>query len=298
MSEFDNNNEFPEPLSEQPETPKSDTMLDSPKMVSPSRGFYWLERGLSDVVMPQFSKWFMAGLVYAALVIIAALIDQRLSLVIGVLNPIFMGGAILGAHMAYQKQAIPPSQLFKAFAHKNKLALVLYAVLQLILIFIAGYILMSLIGLETLQSIDMNKFQDPKQQAYQAEVFQQLVPAIKPAILIGLIFFFMTWFAPSLILLQDQNPLLAVSKGFFAALKNILAFLVFIVVFIIIMLVIGLIIMLISSLLSAISPTGSQIVINLALTAVMVPVLAATAYIGYREIFLGDAGQTKEPLDL
>ena len=298
MSELDNNFEPPKADLENNQLVDSDVMLKNPKLVSPARGFHWLERGLSDVIMPQFSKWFIAGLVYAAISLMIALINQNLSIVFVILNPIIVGGAILGAHAAYQKQAIPPMQMFKAFTHANKLPLMLYVLLQLLMLFAAVYFVMTFIGLETFKSVDWVKFQNPEQQAYQEKVFGLLLPALKPALFSGLLFFFATWFVPSLILLQKQNPLFAIGKSFYGAIKNILAFLVFILIFIIIMVIIGIVIAIVSSLLGAISVTITQIVINLAMTAIMLPVLAATAYIGYREIFLGDEGEKKESLQL
>lgn len=271
----DDNNNAPQPF--------------NPQVVAPSRGFHWLERSLSEIVVPHFGKWFLAGLVYSAVVSLAALISPILSMVIAILNPIFFAGGYLGAHKVYTKTGdIQPSQFFQGFAHNKKVQLLLYSLALIVIAVIALLIISSFIGVDALQSIDLAALEAGNQVAAQA-VAEMFLSVIGWILLFGFIITLANWFAPNLILFEDNNAINSMGNSLITALKNILAFLVLGLVLIgcaIVLFLITFVVMLIVG--AILPPTIAQMVLQTLINAAAIPIMIGVGYISYREVFLGD----------
>ncbi len=117
------------------------------RIVSPIRGFYWLEKALSDIVMPHFGKWFVAGLIYSVLLTASQILHPYVAMLFNLLGPIFIAGGVLGAHKIKQSQLAPTNyQFFSAFTHASKLHLVLLILVQILIFAVFTYAMLSAIG--------------------------------------------------------------------------------------------------------------------------------------------------------
>lgn len=290
---MDNNNEF---IHEDEQKP-SDFEPAQSQTISPIRGFFWLERSLSDIYAPNFKGWFVAALIYSLLTnFIPALIPAS-SFIMAIVNPLLIAGLLLGADAVYKKQgSVKPLQMFEAFKHKNIGQLVLYTIAAILMVFIATMILMSYIGLEVINGIDMARIEAGDEQ-YGMSVLKKVAPAIPWAALLAILISLATWFAVSLILFSNQKALPAIGNSFVGGLKNFFAVLVFVVVLIVCLVVIVLITSLILSMFAAlIANPYIQVLINVVINALAVPVFIGVTYIAYREIFLGDITKSENSL--
>lgn len=269
----------------------------NPQVVAPSRGFYWLERSLSEIVVPHFGKWFIAGLIYSVVVTLASLVSPALSMIVGILNPIFFAGGYLGAHKVYNNTGdIQPGQFFQGFAHSKKVQLLLYSLALIVIVVIAFLIIGSFIGIDALQSIDLAALEAGNQVAAEA-VAEMFLSVIGWILLFGFIITLTNWFAPNLILFEDNNAINSMGNSLITGLKNILPFLVLGLVLIgcaIALFLIAFVVMLIVG--AILPPNIGQIVMQTLINAAVIPIMIGVGYISYREVFLGDIKKSDNSL--
>ncbi|AOE49228.1 BPSS1780 family membrane protein [Kangiella sediminilitoris] len=290
---MDNNNEFiheDEQASQGPEPAQSQT-------VSPIRGFYWLERALSEVYVPHFKQWFVAALIYTLISSLVPAIIPPMRYVMAIVNPLLIAGLLIGAHKAYTKtESISPLQTFKAFQHQQIGQIILYAIIAIGLMFGIFFILTSIIGVEALQGVDFSRIQAGDEE-YARSLFKLIAPAIPWAVVLILLFSLATWFAISLILFSGQKAFPAIGNSFVGGLKNFFAVLILAIVAIICLLVLALIASLVLSLFgSLVTNPYINLIIDVALTSLLIPIGIGTTYIAYREIFLGDISKSENSL--
>ncbi|WP_251359189.1 BPSS1780 family membrane protein [Kangiella sp. TOML190] len=267
------------------------------RIVSPTRGFYWLEKALSDIVIPHFGKWFVAGLLYSVLLSASQVLHPYAAMLVNLLGPIFIAGGLLGAHQQKQSQQAPSNyQFFSAFTHISKLHLVLLIVVQIVIFTVFTYLMFNAIGVEALQSIDWQKVQAQQDQAYLQQVMSQLLPYVKWVIIFGFFYSLLNWFVISLIVFSGQNVFAALANSFIAAIKNIGAVLIFIIITIVIALVLGIILSLIMAAISPLAPQIISLAVSTLLTAIIMPIIAAILYVSYREVFFGEIEASSKSL--
>lgn len=267
------------------------------RIVSPTRGFYWLEKSLSDILAPYFSQWFLAGLLYAVIVTVGQLIHPYIEVVVNLLGPFFIAGGILGAHAIKQSNQAPTrGQFFSAFTHPSKMNIILLIGVQLLLAAIFVYSMLNAIGVETLQSIDWEKFQAQEDQAYMQQVVQQLFPFIKWMLLFIFLYTLLFWFVMPLIVFEGQFTFKALTQSFIASVKNIGAILVFIIIVIVTLLALGLVLSLVMAVISAVAPQLVSLIVSVIMTAIFMPIASGIVYISYREVFYGEVEASNKRL--
>ena len=181
---MDNNNEF---IHEDEQSPNQYEPAQS-QTISPLRGFFWLERSLSEIYVPHFKAWFFAALIYSAMTTLIPALVPPVAFLFAIINPMLVAGLLLGAHAVYTKQSdVKPLQLLEGFKHKNVVQLVVYTILVIAMFIVAIIILMSIIGFDTLNAIDFIRIQ-AGDEAYATSVLKQFAPAIPWAALLFLIF--------------------------------------------------------------------------------------------------------------
>lgn len=295
---MNNNDEFIHVDEEQSPQPHSGQA----RVVSPGRGYHWVERSLSEIFVPHFGKWFLAGLIYSVITTVLPMLGAALAMLVLILNPLFFAGGFIGAHKLNQKSGtITPQQFFEGFTHAKKLSLLLYCGLFAVVGAAVVYAFLSAIGVDKLQTIDWNLLQsgtDPE--AFQAELqaFGELIgPYFLWMFLSFIALSLANWFAPNLILHEQQNPFAAFINSFIGGVKNLLPMIVLVLVLIGLGIAIGLISMIASALLSAIlPPLAADLLLSTLLTAIIMPIMVGVGYISYREVYLGDVKQSKNSL--
>ncbi|GAA0204287.1 hypothetical protein GCM10009123_09480 [Kangiella japonica] len=290
---MDNNNEF---IHEDEQSPSPYEPAQS-QTVSPLRGFFWLERSLSEIYAPHFKVWFIAALIYSLMTTLIPALLPPTAFLFAIINPMLVAGLLLGAHAVYIKQGgVKPLQLFEAFKHPNVVQLMVYTVLAIALVIVAVIVLMSIIGFDTLNAIDFTRVQ-AGDEAYTKSVLKQISPAIPWGVLLFLLISLATWFAVSLILFSGQNALPSLGNSLVGGLKNFFAVLVFVLTLI----VCGIVIVLLSSLIltmfgSLLANPLVNLLFNVLINTLVMPIFIGVTYIAYREIFLGDITKSENSL--
>lgn len=295
---MDNNNEFIHVDEEQSPPPPNGQA----KVVSPSRGYHWVERSLSEIFVPHFGKWFLAGLIYSLVTTLSPLLSPILAMLVLILNPLFLGGGYLGAHKIQQNSGeVTPQQFFEGFSHPQKFSLLLYCGIFAVVTGAIIYAFISAIGVEQLGAIDWKLLETgTNPEAVQPEL-EALAELLSPYFLWMFLSFvalsLANWFAPNLILLQNQSPLSALLNSFIGGIKNLLPIIVLALVLIGLGIVIILISMVASAIVSAVlPPMAADLLVSTLLGAILMPVLIGVGYISYREIYLGDVKKSKNSL--
>jgi|GEM_PF-289243 len=296
---MDNDNEFIH-VDEEQQTPQPNNA--QAQIVSPGRGYHWVERSLSEIFVPHFGKWFLAGLIYSIMSTVLPLLGYAVAMLLVILNPMFMAGGYLGAHKAQQKTGpITPQQFFEGFAHPKKFALLAYSGFLTLVMLIIAFGFFSAIGTEQIEALNFAALQGGTDQAaIQAEleaIFHTFRPYLIWMFIISIGITLASWFAPNLILFHAQNPISAFANSFIGGVKNILPMIVLLLVLIGLSIIIGLILLVVSLIFTALlPPLAAELLINTLLAAITIPILVGVAYISYREIFLGDVKESKNSL--
>lgn len=240
-----------------------------PHAVSAGHGWKWITGG--------FDLFKRAPLVWIGAVVAMTLINILISLVpvIGglfgtLLGPVFLGGLMLGADAQASGGRLQIDHLFKGFSVQpgRLFALGALYLLGVFAIAIIVGVLFSVlaIGIGGLDPAALDQ-QDPT----------LAIATLGPMVLLAMLFVLLLliplmmayWFAPALVVLEDMLPTEAMKLSFAACWSNMLPFLIFGLAAFVLLLV-GMI------------PAG------LGLLLVM-PVLVASIYTGYRDIFFGGA---------
>lgn len=266
------------------------------KMVSPLRGFHWLERGIADVVAPYFKEWFIAGLVYSALVTLIQMVHPFLAMIATLLVPIFIAGGVIGAGAVFDKRSPSPAQFFSGFQASQIGQLVLFTVLHFVILLTIGWIILSIIGMDTIQGMDLNKLQDPNEQEYALAVMQQVSHVLPWMMLLSLAYLFLTWFTPSLIVHAERNAFSAISESFFASIKNLAPFVLLLVLLFIITLILSFIFGIVLTAIGGESSPMISLITTTLLQALVMPIYIGMIYVSYREVFLGDIKKSERSL--
>lgn len=272
------------------------------QVVSPGRGYHWVERSLSEIFVPHFGKWFLAGLIYSIATTLLPMLGAAIAMLVLILNPLFLAGGYIGANKVQQKAGeVSPQQFFEGFSHPRKFALLIYCGLFALVGTAIVFLFVNSIGTENLQSINWTLLQTGTDTiAVEAEL-KAMADIFGPYMLWIILSFIAVslanWFAPNLILFADQNPLSAFLNSFIGGIKNILAMIVLVLVLIGLGIAVVLISMIVSALFSAIlPPVASYLLLEALRMAVIMPVMVGVGYMSYREIYLGDVKKSQNTL--
>jgi hypothetical protein len=236
----------------------ADRFLIRGRPVEAGRGWDWIASAFA-LFKKQPGIWILLLLVYFACYIAIALVPLFIGGIANlVLTPVFGAGIMLGCKALEEGGKLEIGQLFAGFK-RNTSNLVVLGVLTLVG-WVAVLLVVSLvIGGGSFWALLRGD----------AAGFVGLGITLLLAILVGLALatplYMALWFAPALIALNDIAPVEAMKASFSGCLKNIVPFLVYGVVVIVLTVI-------------AAIPFGLGLLI-------LVPVVVASIYTGYRDVF-------------
>jgi hypothetical protein len=232
-----------------------------PRQVATGQGWQWIVEG--------FGLFKKSPVIWVVLVIILFLIAIVLHfipilgpLVLYILSPVFFGGLMMGCKAQQNGEELEIMHLFAGFK-KNTNALItlggIYLVGQIIILAV-----MFILGGSAI--ISLMKGGETDLAAMTAALSGAML-----AVLVGLALYvplaMALWFAPALAIFNDMQPVPALKSSFNACLKNIVPFLIYGIAIFVLALI-------------------ASIPLFLGFL-VLVPVIFASVYISYRDIYTG-----------
>ncbi len=222
-------------------------------------GWNWLADAWT-IFRKAAGTWIGMVVVLAVIFIAAHLIPLVGALAMQVLWPVFVGGLMLACRSIAQGGEAQFSQLFAGFRHRTGTLVALGAV-WLVLSIIIVVIVAAITGVQVFAFMSMGGG-SPEQLAGIA-LTALLAFLIILALMLPLLM--ATWFAPALIVFHDLGVGAAMKASFVGCLKNILPFLLY-------------------GVLALIAAVIASIPLGLG-WLVLAPVLTASVYTGYRDIY-------------
>ncbi|HEX5513916.1 MAG TPA: BPSS1780 family membrane protein [Gammaproteobacteria bacterium] len=221
------------------------------------RGWGWIAEGF-DYFKRAPGAWIAMVIILGVLYIVATYIRFIGFIAASVAMPIFMGGLMLACRRQDRGEAAEITDLFAGF--KNRTAqLVIVGVVYLVGTFIISLIGGGLAALLAGGDMMVSGGHGGMGLTRGIVVMMLVVAALSIPLLMAI------WFAPALVLFNELEPLEAMRRSFAGCLKNIVPFLIYGVVAFVICFI-------------AAIPFGLGFL-------VAGPVLIASVYVGYREIF-------------
>jgi uncharacterized membrane protein len=236
------------------------------------QGLNWITRGWNIFTQAPLI-WIVNSVIVVAVYFVLSLIPFIGSIFSMALFALLGAGLMLGAHAQYGGRPLEVADTFAGFqsAHKMNLFVLglLYMVSWTVLFILAGILFAVVIGVAGVAG------------AFRGGDGSGIVGLIAGAgigmILIALMIIALSipiamafWFAPTLVALHGVSPLSAMSSSFFACLKNMLPFLLYGIIFSVLFIV-------------------GSLPFFLGLLVVL-PLLFASCYASYRDIYLADDG--------
>lgn len=227
------------------------------RVVAGGRGWDWIVAAFA-MFRKQPGMWVLVVLIAGILFVAISLIPVLGSLASTLLLPIFGAGLMLGCKTLDQGGTLELAHLFAGFKHRTG-DLVLVGVFNLVCGVIITVAVIALIGGGVFMA--MMRGGTPGADLSIASVLIAMLLAAGLLVPLSMAI----WFAPALIVLNQLTPGAALKASFFACLKNWMPFLVYGVVLLVFAIV-------------ATIPAGLGFL-------VLIPVLAASVYTAYRDIF-------------
>jgi uncharacterized membrane protein len=250
----------------------------SHRKVDAARGIEWI-RSATQLLLQNPTPFALMGLVLAVIGFVPILGGLAL-LVIG---PALTGGIIYAAMRQERSEAIEVGNLFEAFRQEGKIGrMVMLCLPNIALIFVVAMVLVVALvafGVAAALGSAMSSGQTPSLQMLLGTMgiggMLMVVAVLIPAALAVAALLF---FAVPRAMLQDTEPFAAMKQSFKACLDNLGAFLIAVIG-------VGLLRVLLMVLLGSVSTVLAAIVVGV----VVEPLLAATMYRGFREVYGEDA---------
>jgi uncharacterized membrane protein len=224
------------------------------------RGWDWIVEGFA-LFRKRPGIWMLMAVALCVLFVLISMVPVVGSFASALLFPIFGGGLMLGCRDLEHDGPFEFEQLFACFSHKTG-DLVMVGAFNLfgwVLIFFA---VASVVGGGVLMGVARGGIEGAGISIAAMMIALLLVAGLSMPLYMA------TWFAPALIVLQDLSAGAALKASFFACLRNWLPFLVY-----------GLVLMVLG--VAAALPAGLGYL-------VLIPVLTASVYTAYRDIFRVD----------
>lgn len=249
------------------EVPLETGQLGDPRGVPAGRGFSWFGEGFALFKRSPWI-WILNVIIYLVIMAIMGMIPV-VSLVSNLLNPVFIGGFMLGCYALDRGQELEVSHVFAGFQRNTGKLVGLGAmslVLTIVVMLITFVVMFGAMGIDMAALESGEVAQDP-----QAGLKMLLAVLVMLFLLVPVAMMF--WFAPVILVLNDEVGIIESMKlSFRGCLKNILPFLLYGIL--------GFVLSIVAT-------------IPLALGwLVLMPVVIASVYAAYRDIYLGagDAG--------
>jgi len=243
-----------------PRPPGADYQLEG-RTVAAGRGWYWIVEAFA-MFRKQPGIWILTAVILAVLVIVIGMIPLLGTFASALLFPILAGGLMIGCKDLDRGGALELEDLFAGFTQKTG-DLVLVGAFNLFGWVVITFAAAAVIGGGVFMGVMRGDLTGAGISIASMLIALLLVAGLSVPLYMA------TWFAPALIVLQEMAAGAALKASFFACLRNWIPFLVYGVVLLVLAIV-------------AAIPFGLGYL-------VLVPVLAASIYTAYRDIFC--AGQ-------
>jgi uncharacterized membrane protein len=248
-----------------------------PRTVDVGRGVSWWAEGWR-LFTPAVGVWLLIALVMLGLFLVVGLLGlipvlgQLLGLGFEIVMPVFFGGLMLGCRALDRGNPLLLSHLFAGFSQRTGPLIILgmiYTGLALLIALVVIGMMIAIFGVAILGML--TGAADPSQTGV-------ALGSVVVAVLLGILFFLLLllplimaiWFAPALVMLGGLSPGAALKASFSGCLRNVVPFLVYGVIGIVL------------AVLATIPFCLGWFVLG--------PVLYATIYAGYCDIFEGKNG--------
>ncbi len=248
-------------------TPAPEPAIDGPNLVIPGRalpagaGWDWIAGGWRLFVRAPV-MWIVAMVLVFIAFIVIGIIPILGGIAIQLLQPVIAAGLIVACHSLERGGGFELDHLFAGFK-KNFGNLVVVG-----LLFMLGGIVIFLVFLAIVAvTVGTAFLAGSYEQVYSTIAASMLTILMGVLVMMALLvpLFAAYWFAPSLVIMHDLQPMAAMRESFFACFRNFVPFLVY-----------GLVMLVLSVV--AMIPFGLGFL-------VLVPVAMASVYVGYRQIF-------------
>ncbi len=245
------------------------------RRVAAGRGLAWLGDGWR-MFKEAPGSWVACFVLFCLMMIVLMLIPVLGNIAGALLSPVLIGGLMLGCRELARNEELMVAHLFAGFKEKSgpllTLGLLEFA-LSLVVMLIAAAIVFMTVGAVFL-GVLMGQTPEP---GMTMEPGFWIGAAVLMLVVIALFIpvSMAVWFAPPLVAIDGVVPLAALKWSFFACLKNIWSFLVYALVF-----------------------CGLAIVASIPLGLgwlVLGPVLIASVYAAYRDIFFTEPAVPRQP---
>jgi membrane-anchored glycerophosphoryl diester phosphodiesterase (GDPDase) len=228
------------------------------RSVIAERGWAWIAGGW-DLFKKQAGMWIALMLVALVIFVVLALIPFIGSMALSVLSPVFGAGVVIGCRAIEEGRALEIGHLFAGFKEKlAPLATVGAIYLGATIVIVLVVMLVSGVSVFSIAAGG-----DPA--AAPAAILAVLL-AVLVILALMLPLFMAVWFAPALVVFQGKSAVDAMKESFSGCMRNIMPFLIYGVV------------MLVFSVLASVPLLLGWLVLG--------PVLAASLYTSYKDIYL------------
>jgi uncharacterized membrane protein len=231
------------------------------RMVGAGRGWDWIVEAFA-LFRKQPGTWILAAVVLGVLFIVVSMIPILGSFASALLFPVFGGGLMLGCKELDRGGALALDHLFAGFK-QNTGDLVMVGAFNLFGWALIVFAVFVVVGGGVFMGVMRGGLPGAGISIASMLIALLLIGGLSVPLYMA------TWFAPALIVLQGMAPAAALKASFVACLKNWLPFLVYSIVLLVLCL-------------AAAIPAGLGYL-------VLIPVLIASVYTAYRDIFC--AGQ-------
>ncbi len=246
-------------ITETTREPQAGAFHEEGRTVAAGRGWDWIVEAYA-LFRKQPGIWILAAVVLGILFIAISMIPILGSLANALLFPIFGAGLMLGCKSMDQGGALEIEHLFAGFKHRTG-DLVMVGVFNLFGWVVIGFAVFTVVGGGVLMAMMRGGVEGAGISIISVLIALLLVTGLSVPLYMA------TWFAPALIVLHEVPPLAALKASFFACVRNWLPFFVYGVV------------LLVLAIVAAIPAFLGYLV--------LVPVMIASVYTAYRDIFRG-----------
>lgn len=286
---MNDNNPYSPPQSDvtpPPPPASSGELLAEPRSLPASAAFQWLTEGWR-LAQGNWGVWILILLALFAIKIVIGLIPGIGGLVSSFLEPVFMGGLLIGIRSIDGGEHLRFDTLFEGFKQKFAPLLGLGALTFGIMLLIAIVFIGIFFVAGNIDDIHAGTF-DPE--AIFANIGTGLLAV---GVILGLVLMALFWFTTQLVSLNDVPVFQSLGISFKGCLRNPLALLLYIItVGLLIALIFGFPMGLMFTQISALSQGNNGFTIILALIWIVVamfvlsPVLISSMYTSYKQIFI------------
>lgn len=241
------------------------TLVPEGKSIDVGRAVSWFGRGF-ELFKRSPGIWVVSVIILFLIMVVIGLVPFLGNLATSLLYPVFGGGLMIGCHAVANDEDLEIEHLFAGFKDKFGPLLmvgVFYLIGMIGIVVVAG-----ILGVAVVGSAGMGALLGGNQAGavFGAGLGFGLLLVVLVAVALSIPLAMALWFAPALVVFHGLTPVEAMKSSFRGCLKNIVPFLVYGIVYFVLAIV-------------------ASIPLFLG-WLVLVPVVIASIYAGYRDIYL------------